>query len=87
MSESEVEKKSPKKKSGENLNLDFEASLKELESIVLAMENQKLSLEDSLKYFEKGVVLSEHCAKALQSAELKIKTISQKAQSSHADPL
>lgn len=61
-------------------SLDFEGSLKALETIVHAMENQKLSLEDSLKYFEQGVMLSEQCAKALQDAELKIKIITQKAQ-------
>ncbi len=68
-------------------SLDFEGSLKALEEIVHSMENQKLSLEDSLKYFEQGIALSENCAKALQEAELKIKTISQKNNSSYADSI
>ncbi len=55
----------------------FETDLKSLEKIVQTMESQQLSLEDSLKYFEQGVALSNRCAKKLSEAELKIKTISQ----------
>jgi len=82
---SHLEKKTLKKNTSKtiNKNLDFEASLKELENLVAIMENQKLSLEDSLKYFEQGVKLSEICANALEAAELKIKIISQK---SHTAP-
>ena len=34
---------------------DFEKALEELESLVELMEAGDLSLEDSLKYFERGV--------------------------------
>ena len=37
--------------------IDFEASLKELESIVTKLEDENISLEDSVKSFEEGVNL------------------------------
>ena len=37
---------------------DFEKSLAELESLVERMENSDLSLEDSLKDFERGITLT-----------------------------
>ena len=75
----------PKKNAEPNSNLtpeptpelNFEGALNSLEQIVKTMESQQLSLEDSLKYFEQGVALSNLCAKKLSEAELKIKTISQ----------
>ena len=54
---------------------DFEASLKELESIVCAMEKGGLSLEDSLKLFSDGVVLTKKCQEAIKAAEQKVKIL------------
>lgn len=56
---------------------DFEAALQELEALVLRMENGELSLEDSLKEFERGVNLTRICQQALQSAEQRIKLLTQ----------
>jgi len=53
----------------------FESQLAELESLVDAMENGELSLEDSLKSFEKGIHLTRSCQQSLSSAELKVKTL------------
>lgn len=58
-------------------SLDFEASLKELEGVVLAMEAGEMSLEDSLKAFERGMKLSKDCQSALAAAELKIQTLTE----------
>ena len=55
--------------------VDFEASLKELESIVTKLEDENISLEDSVKSFEEGVILVKECQKQLQKAELKIKKL------------
>ena len=55
--------------------IDFEASLKELESIVTKLEDENISLEDSVKSFEEGVNLVKECQKQLQKAELKIKKL------------
>lgn len=55
--------------------LDFEASLKELESIVERMENGDLTLEDSLKHFERGIELTRSCQQALSAAEQKVQIL------------
>lgn len=54
---------------------DFEQSLQELEALVLKMENGDLSLEDSLKEFERGVQLTRQCQEALTAAEQRVKLI------------
>ncbi|MGM0634385.1 MAG: exodeoxyribonuclease VII small subunit [Pseudomonadota bacterium] len=51
---------------------DFETSLEQLESLVQAMEDGDLSLEQSLEAFEKGIRLTRECQKALQEAEQKV---------------
>lgn len=56
---------------------NFEASLKELETIVEKMEHEELPLEEALKQFERGVTLTQECQATLQKAEQKVKTISQ----------
>lgn len=57
---------------------DFERSLKELEDLVEAMERGDLSLEESLKQFERGVQLSRSCQQALKTAEQKVEMLLQK---------
>jgi exodeoxyribonuclease VII small subunit len=52
--------------------LDFEATLKELEQIVQALEHGELSLEASLAQFERGIALTRNCREALNSAEQKV---------------
>ena len=54
---------------------NFEKALTELEALVEDMEQGNLSLEESLKRFEKGIALSSECQQALQNAELKIKQL------------
>ena len=56
-------------------NINFEASLKEPESIVEILEDEDINLEDSVKSFEEGVNLVKQCQKQLQNAELKIKKL------------
>lgn len=55
--------------------MDFEKKLGDLEQIVEKMEAGDLSLDDSLKSFEKGVKLSRECHEALNTAELKVKKL------------
>ncbi len=55
---------------------DFNKGLSELEEIVKTMESGDLSLEESLKYFEKGVALTRQCQTALSEAEQKIALLS-----------
>lgn len=55
--------------------IDFEASLEKLETLVNAMEEGDLSLEDSLKAFENGIRLTRECQRALQEAEQKVQIL------------
>ena len=57
---------------------DFEASMAELEAIVERLEQGELSLEESLKQFERGVGLTRSCQAALRQAEQKVKILSVK---------
>ena len=59
----------------EDKKIDFESSLKELESIVEKLEDENINLEDSVKSFEEGVNLVKQCQKQLQDAELKVKKL------------
>ena len=56
--------------------LNFEHSIAELENLVQALEGDELTLDESLKVFEKGVKLSRACQKILDQAELKIQKLS-----------
>ncbi len=55
----------------------FEKAMSELDSLVLKMEAGDLSLEDSLRLFERGVELTRHCHKALAQAQLKVDMLTQ----------
>ena len=54
----------------------FEQSISELESIVMQLEKGELSLDESLKQFEKGIVLARKCEDTLNKAEKKIEILS-----------
>ncbi|MBA2656554.1 MAG: exodeoxyribonuclease VII small subunit [Tatlockia sp.] len=52
--------------------IHFEKSMTDLEEIVMQLERGELSLEDSLKQFEKGINLARRCQEVLNHAEQKI---------------
>ena len=56
-------------------SFDFEKTLVDLETLVSSMEEGELSLEDSLKAFEKGIKLTRDCQTALQVAEQKVQIL------------
>ena len=58
--------------------VDFEAALEELEGLVERMEEGALSLEESLKTYERGIELSRACQKSLDAAEQRIQILSEK---------
>ncbi|HEB58166.1 MAG TPA: exodeoxyribonuclease VII small subunit [Gammaproteobacteria bacterium] len=66
-------RKTPRKSAEEP---DFETALAELEQLVERMEKGELSLEDSLRDFERGVELTRLCQQALKAAEQKIQILS-----------
>lgn len=59
-------------------SLSLENSLSELEHLVSELEQGNISLEESLKCFERGVVLTRTCQQALQSAEQKVQILLEK---------
>lgn len=66
------------KKDSDTPGLDFEGALKELEALVERMEQGDLSLEESLKYFERGIQLTRTCQQALKQAEQKVQMLTEK---------
>lgn len=55
--------------------VSFEAALQELESLVQTLESGGAALEDSLKAYERGMVLLRHCQETLAQAEQKIRIL------------
>ncbi|MBP9674009.1 MAG: exodeoxyribonuclease VII small subunit [Bacteriovoracaceae bacterium] len=56
---------------------NFEEQLNKLEEIVGELESGNLSLDESLKKFEKGMELYKGCKQVLDSAEKKIKVLTE----------
>lgn len=71
---------------GNTDTVDFEQALKELESLVERMEQGDLSLEESLKSFERGIALTRQCQKALQEAEQKVEILTGKDNDARVEP-
>jgi exodeoxyribonuclease VII small subunit len=53
----------------------FEQALAELEAVVERLESGELSLEQSLKHFERGIALTRACQKSLAEAEQRVKVL------------
>lgn len=53
----------------------FEALLGRLEEVVLALEGGGLSLDESLKLFEEGVLLSRKASEQIDAAERRIEEL------------
>ncbi|MCK5897247.1 MAG: exodeoxyribonuclease VII small subunit [Cocleimonas sp.] len=57
--------------------IDFESAMLELASLIAKMEQDDLSLEASLKNFERGISLTRICQSSLEDAEQRIKILTQ----------
>lgn len=55
---------------------NFETMMSELEAIVNKLDNDKVSLEESIKLYEEGMKLSKACQSQLAEAEKKINQVS-----------
>ncbi len=75
-----------KKAAKKQVPFDFEKGLEELEQLVGRMEQGDLTLEQSLKEFERGVELTRHCQQALQEAEQKVEILLQKSATAELSP-
>jgi exodeoxyribonuclease VII small subunit len=56
----------------------FEEAMEELEKLVEQMERGDISLEESLKSFERGIRLTRTCQQALLDAEQKVQILLEK---------
>lgn len=57
--------------------LNFEAAIKQLESIIIKMENDEIDLEIAMEQYKKGVELIKFCQDKLRDVEQKIKILDQ----------
>ncbi len=65
----------PTEGSGAGALPDFERALAELESLVEKLEGGDLTLEESLRCFERGIALTRACQQALREAEQKVQIL------------
>tara|TARA_Y100001980_G_C14294384_1_gene124200 strand:+ start:28 stop:246 length:219 start_codon:yes stop_codon:yes gene_type:complete len=56
-------------------DLSFEEAYKKLTEIVELIEEGNINLDDSIEYYEVGILLKNHCEKKLKNAEIKIKKV------------
>ena len=56
--------------------MEFEQAMVELEKIVADLEHGMISLKDSVKMYERGVMLKKHCEKLLELARMTIQNVS-----------
>lgn len=56
--------------------MSYEEAYADLEAIVTALESGEQPLEDALALFERGQLLTRHCAELLDKAELKVQKLS-----------
>ena len=66
----------------EQIAVNFEEALTELEGIVQQLESGKISLEDSVTAYERGMMLRSLCETHLKNAQLKIQKVTQNADGS-----
>jgi exodeoxyribonuclease VII small subunit len=74
-----VNSKPPPASAEQTAASDFERSLAELEAIVEKLEQGDLSLDESLRHFERGVQLTRVCQSALKQAEQKVEILLRKS--------
>ena len=66
--------------------LDLENSLEKLELLVDSLEKGDLSLEESLKAFETGIILTRQCQQTLAAAEQKVQLLVEKNGALNSEP-
>ena len=60
-------------------DLSYEDAFDRLQKITELLENGNVSLDDSIKYYEQGILLKNFCEKKLKDAEMKIKNVLDKS--------
>lgn len=67
-------------------SLSFEEALVELETIVRKLEDGNMPLDDSIKTYERGILLKNHCDSKLKSAQIKIEEVMASAEGVQTKP-
>ena len=62
-------------------NMKYEEAMKKLEELVLKLEKNDMSLEDTVKVYDEATKLSGYCTALLENAKLKITELSQDGES------
>ncbi|MFH4354132.1 MAG: exodeoxyribonuclease VII small subunit [Neisseriaceae bacterium] len=62
-----------------NKELSFEAAMERLEVLTTQMQAADITLEETLKYYEEGLALTEFCQKKLEQIEQKIQILNKKS--------
>lgn len=57
-------------------NPSFETAFASLQQIITQLENTELPLEEALKLYEEGKRLSDICSKLLETAQLRVESLS-----------
>ena len=65
---------------------DFEQALAELEGLVERLEHGDLPLDEALKAFERGVVLTRQCQASLQAAQQKVEILLKRGARAEIEP-
>ncbi len=63
-------------------DLSYEDAFNRLQKITELLENGNVTLDDSIKYYEQGILLKNFCEKKLKDAEMKIKNVLDKSKNS-----
>ena len=63
-------------------NLTYEDAFNRLQKITELLENGNVTLDDSIKYYEQGILLKNFCEKKLKDAEMKIQNVLDKSKNS-----
>ena len=74
----------PEKLPEDIATLSFEGAMKELESIVRALESGNADLDKAIHDYQRGNALKSHCLAKLNEAKLKVEQIQMRADGSIA---
>ena len=65
--------------------MNYEQALAELESIIDKIESGEIGLEDSVRQYERGVLLRKHCEAILSRAEQRVVELTPSQDSARSD--
>ena len=64
----------------DDATLGFEGAMARLEAIVSALEEGKVSLEESLKMYEEGVELLRQCTRHIQEGRARVEVLTRQGE-------